>query len=261
MDIGPHTRAYQFSAYTFDTSIADNFVPLIHGGCVVIPSEDDRMNDIAGSMDRLRATFAYLTPTVIQLLEPEQVPYLKTLAPTGEAITEAVIAKWVGRVRLVNAYGPAETAVVCAAADFSTPNPEHPNSIGRAIGSAAWITHPSMPDLLMPIGCVGELCVEGPIVASGYLNEPEKTSAVFLDSPAWLLAGRTGHRKTEGRRGKVYRTGDLAIYNHDGSISYLGRRDSQVGAPPPSLFLFFSFLRLVQDAVTLCDRHPFQHRR
>jgi hypothetical protein len=31
--------------------------------------------------------------------------------------------------------------------------------------------------------------VEGPIVGQGYLNDPEKTAAAFINDPPWLLAG------------------------------------------------------------------------
>jgi acyl-CoA synthetase (AMP-forming)/AMP-acid ligase II len=32
----------------------------------------------------------------------------------------------------------------------------------------------------MPIGTVGELLIEGPVVGDGYLNNPEKTAEVFI---------------------------------------------------------------------------------
>jgi acyl-coenzyme A synthetase/AMP-(fatty) acid ligase len=63
----------------------------------------------------------------------------------------------------------------------------------------------------------GELHIRGAGVAAGYWNDPEKTSAAFVDSP--LLPGR-GDR--------LYRTGDLALRREDGTFEFLGRNDEQV---------------------------------
>lgn len=125
-------------------------------------------------------------------------------------------------VRLLNAYGPAETAVLCAVGEVAMDGSD-PTNVGRAIGSAAWITSPSNPEALLPIGCVGEILIEGPILASGYLGDREQTAAVFLQSTWWLA------RHSNGRRSfGIYRTGDLGVFNQDGSITYMGRKDSQI---------------------------------
>jgi aryl carrier-like protein len=70
---------------------------------------------------------------------------------------------------------------------------------------------------------VGELLIEGPIVGRGYLNDPERTKAVFIDPPVWL-------RQFRGRNvgGRLYKTGDLVQYARDGSLRFVGRKDTQV---------------------------------
>lgn len=69
---------------------------------------------------------------------------------------------------------------------------------------------------------ISQILVEGPIVARGYLNNPEKTAEVFIENPAW--ADRSAGQ--ESRR--MYKTGDLAYFNADGSINFVGRKDTQV---------------------------------
>lgn len=62
-------------------------------------------------------------------------------------------------------------------------------------------------------------------MAWGYVNDPQKTEAVFVKDPAWL---RRGSSSQAGRRGTLYKTGDLVRQADDGSLLYLGRKDTQV---------------------------------
>ncbi|EFQ87557.1 hypothetical protein PTT_16905 [Pyrenophora teres f. teres 0-1] len=89
----------------------------------------------------------------------------------------------------------------------------------------SWVVDPKNYQKLAPLGSIGELLVEGPILARGYLNDVEKTETAFINDPAWLLEGHGDHA---GRRGRLYKTGDLVRYNSDGNLVYLGRKDSQI---------------------------------
>ena len=59
----------------------------------------------------------------------------------------------------------------------------------------------------------GEIHIEGHGLAEGYLNDPEKTAQSFITHP-------------NGRR--LYKTGDLGLYQADGAIEFLGRKDFQM---------------------------------
>jgi thioesterase domain-containing protein/acyl carrier protein len=67
-------------------------------------------------------------------------------------------------------------------------------------------------------GEVGELCIGGIQLARGYLHRPDLTAERFFHSP---YAAR-------GRGGWLYRSGDLAYWNADGTVQCVGRADSQV---------------------------------
>ena len=99
--------------------------------------------------------------------------------------------------------------------------------IGGGIGVRTWVVNPVNCSRLALLGATGELWLEGPIVGPGYYNDPDKTVAAFADDPPWLLHG-TGESDFPGRRGRLYKTGDLVRYNSDGSLSFVGRKDSQV---------------------------------
>jgi acyl-CoA synthetase (AMP-forming)/AMP-acid ligase II len=80
---------------------------------------------------------------------------------------------------------------------------------------------PKDHDRLLPIGAVGELVIQGEIVGRGYLNEPKKTSAVFISNPKWA------QNSTQGC-GRMYKTGHLVGYDDVGCLIYIGREDNQV---------------------------------
>jgi amino acid adenylation domain-containing protein len=218
---GPTTRALQYSAYTFDISISDIFTTLAFGGCVCVPTESERLNDLSGCVARMGVTQVVATPTVAQFLKPDEVPSVKVLVCGGESMSQEFLAVWAHRVTLINSYGPAEatsriTSCVKAAGDDGS-------VIGTAHGGCVWVTASNNPAKLVPIGSVGELIIEGPVLADGYLDNEAKTREAFIEKPEWLRRAFP-----DRAAGKVYRTGDLVQYTADGSLQFLGRRDTQI---------------------------------
>lgn len=221
MNLSHTSRSLHFASYAFDVSIYEIFDTLAQGGCVCVPSETDRMNNLTSVIRQQRINWALLTPSTVSLFSPADVPSLKTLVLAGEAVTRDPVDKWVDNVTLINGYGPAE-------ATFTTVGPISPRgwrsgTIGYMYGSVGWITDAHNPGKLAAIGAVGELIVEGPIVTRGYLDDPEKTAASYIGTPEWLQKLRANKGA-----GRLYRTGDLVQYNPDGTIRYVGRRDTQV---------------------------------
>lgn len=217
------TRVYDFVSYAFDVAWFDFIHALVHGSCLCIPSEFDRKNNLAGSIHRSKATFAFLTPTVLRALDPEDVPELEIIAVAGEPLKIADCTQWLPETRIINIYGPAE----CAAFVTTVEGDSLPMDfcVGRGLGSIIWLTNPDDPSALVPVGAIGEIVVEGPQLGQLYINEPKKTAAAFIEDPPWLLRGGPN---TSGRHGRVYRTGDLARYLKDGSLDFIGRKDTQV---------------------------------
>ena len=220
MGIGPSSRVFNFSSYAWDASISDIFASLTRGGCVCIPSEQERTDDLAGTMSRMKTNLAILTPSVAGLLWPEDIPSLKTLVLGGETAPAPLIQRWTGsgKVQVMIGYGMAECTVTCCQNDFVSPT-TNPANIGRPMGALLWICDASDQNRLTPVGCVGELLIEGPILARGYLNGEKMTNRAFVRSPSWL--------RWDSKR-RFYKTGDLVRYNTDGTISYVGRKDTQV---------------------------------
>ncbi|KAL3420516.1 hypothetical protein PVAG01_06961 [Phlyctema vagabunda] len=221
MGYNSKSRTFQFSSYTFDACIIDIFTTIYHGGCICVPSETERIGDIAGAINRMEVNIGFLTPSVIQLISPEDVPTLQTIQLGGEPVSDENIKTWADRVRLINGYGPTEAAMISVTGPLSWPR-DYQRSIGNPVGCIGWVVDREDHDRLVPIGCVGELLIHGPILARGYLGDPEKTVASFITNPSWLPLSHSGSLE------RLYKTGDLVRYNPDGSISYVGRKDNQI---------------------------------
>ncbi|KAJ0382654.1 hypothetical protein COL922a_012104 [Colletotrichum nupharicola] len=214
----PSSRVLQYSSFSFDISMLEIFTSLMAGACLCIPSEEQRMNDLATCISSMKANWAMLTPSVAGLIRPEDVPCLDVLCLVGEALPQAVADTWADHVKTVNAYGPAECSALTI---VSAPRVRNVKSIsiGRPVNCAVWIVNEN--GHLAPFNAVGEIFIEGHPVARGYLGDDVKTREVFLDDPGFL-------RGVVRHPGRCYRTGDLGRMNPDGSIDFLGRKDSQV---------------------------------
>lgn len=218
--MSPRSRVLQYASYSFDACLMETLTTLMFGGCVCIPSEQQRLDDIAGAINDARVTWAVLTPSVTRLIEPRQVPTLETLVMGGEAMSKADIHRWNGHATLHNGYGPSECGVAAA---WNEAIRDDPTNIGKSVGGICWIVDPQDYCRLVPVGAIGELVVEGFAMADGYLNNKTKTDEVFVQMPEWLASQRPAELSTR----RLYKTGDLVRYNSDGSMAFIGRKDTQ----------------------------------
>ncbi|EWC46357.1 hypothetical protein DRE_04300 [Drechslerella stenobrocha 248] len=218
------SRVFDFCSHAFDAFWINCLLPLYVGGCVCIPSDDDRKQNVEGSISGLQANFSFLPPSLVKQLNPAKMTCLKDLFLVGEAAASDTLREWSRTTNVQVAYGPAECTVMSTRTRDVSAWAGKP-SIGHGAGAVTWIVDPNHGQSLTPIGAVGELWLEGPLVGAGYLGDLKSTASAFVEDPAWLLNGAPSH---PGRRGRLYRTGDLVKYNADGSLVFVGRKDLQV---------------------------------
>ncbi|PVH96199.1 acetyl-CoA synthetase-like protein [Periconia macrospinosa] len=216
-----NARVFDFSSYSFDAAWSNFLHTVSSGGCLCIPSELDRKDNLAASMAQMRVTYADLTPSAARLIDPGVTETLRLLVLAGEPMSHGDIATWASRLTLMNTYGPAECSVTSTASGKLDPTEKEQN-IGRGVGLVTWVVEPSGHNNPIPIGAIGELWIEGPLVGQGYLGDLAKTEASFVQNPAWLLRGGANR---PGRQGRLYRTGDLVKYTSDGTLLFVGRKD------------------------------------
>ncbi|GFF82923.1 hypothetical protein IFM61392_04707 [Aspergillus lentulus] len=98
-------------------------------------------------------------------------------------------------------------------------------SIGYPVSGRCWIADPQDHNRLRGIGDVGELLIETPNLAQGYLYNSERTAVTFVSAPSWI---EKEILVRNSRPMVLYKTGNLARFNPDGSLCHLGRKDHQL---------------------------------
>lgn len=203
----------------FDLAQADIFLPLVSGGELVLTSKE-------ASKDGFKL-LELIKQHGITYLEATPVTYKFMLATgwneklnmqltcCGEPLSvDLAIALKARCNKLYNMYGPTECTVYATASVIEQPE------LGISIGYPFPNTQVYILDqdqMILPPGFVGELYIAGDGVAKGYLNDTALTQAKFLPNPFSTDANA-----------KMYRSGDLAKINPDGSIAFYGRKDNQV---------------------------------
>lgn len=210
-------RVLHFISLNFDISLMEIFTTLAFGACLCVPSEHQRASDPVGAMNQLKVNLAILTPSICRTFRPQDVPSLKILGLGGEPMARQDLERFADRVQVFNGYGPTEATILVSALGPMKVT-DDPTNIGYAVdGTRLWVTEIEDTRRLAPIGSVGELVVESRQLARGYVRDEAKTAKVFVGNLPW-------HETTA----RVYKTGDLVRYAPDGSLRYLGRKDTQI---------------------------------
>jgi amino acid adenylation domain-containing protein len=218
---GPSVRILQLASYSFGAAIAEMLATLIYGGSLcIVPSEARSRLPLV--LKEMNINYMFMTPSFSRLIPPQAISTVKTLIMGAESLTQSDLEKWAPHVSLVQGYGQTECATIMSCHPNMTAK-SHPRNVGSPMSSRFWIVDASNPDILAPIGAIGEILIEGPIVARGYLNDPVKTAAAFVKPPSWR-----GSFPTLGTCERLYRTGDLACFADDGTLIFMGRKDNQV---------------------------------
>jgi len=211
------------SSIGFDLTVTSIFVPLLLGATMHIYPESDENGDfsVIDACEDDAAEIIKLTPAHLSLLIEMNKPSkrIKTFIVGGENFPRdlAIKAKLLfgEDIRIFNEYGPTEAVVGCmwhefdAKADLDVSVPIGSSRSGMAIYLLDEACNP------VPDGVLGEIYIGGNLLANGYLYDDELTSKKFLNTP-WYPER------------KLYKSGDLARFEPNGNLIYLGRKDDQV---------------------------------
>ncbi|MFI5798198.1 amino acid adenylation domain-containing protein [Streptomyces sp. NPDC051677] len=218
-------RVLGLAALSFDLSVYDLFGPPAVGAPLVLPDPARRGDPShwAAMVAAHGVTLWNSVPAQLQMLmhyldvEPAELADLRLALLSGDWIPLSLpghAGRHLPDTELVSLGGATEAAIWSIHHRIETVEP-HWRSIPYGTPLANQRFHVldtalrDRPDLV-----VGELYIAGIGLATGYLNDPERTAERFLQHPETAEP--------------LYRTGDLGRYLPDGEIEFFGRADQQV---------------------------------
>ena len=215
LNLGPSDRVLQFLSPNFDGCVFDTTMAVLCGAVLVtVPLAQLAVGPpLLRTLRDRRITVVTFTPSVWAALPHDELPDLRVAAAAGERLPAAIVRRWSrpGR-RVLNLYGPAETAVWATWHECTNGVEEPP--IGRPVPNKRVYVLDERHRLVRP-GVTGELHIGG-LGIGRYVGRPDLMEQRFRPDPFCGEAGRL-----------MYRTGDLCRWRDDGTLEYLGRRDRQ----------------------------------
>ncbi|MFJ9426300.1 amino acid adenylation domain-containing protein [Streptomyces sp. NPDC101249] len=208
----------------FDISINEIFLPLVHGGRVIVaePGGERDVDYLLDTVERHRVTFTYLVSSMLDLLLEQdgfahRARSLRHVWCGGEVLTPELFARFraVSPAVMYHGYGPAEATIGVSHVVYRTGAIRSAVSIGRPnTNTRLYVLDERLRPT--PVGVPGELYAAGVYLGRGYVNDPRRTADHWVADPF----GPPGER--------LYRTGDLVSWQRDGTLEFLGRADNQV---------------------------------
>ncbi|MFI6469152.1 class I adenylate-forming enzyme family protein [Streptomyces sp. NPDC050516] len=201
---------------SFDYGLYQILLSVIAGAQVVLTSPDRHVR-LLGTLHEHQVTVVPLVPSLGEMLltlskrDRRAAPPVRLFTNTGAALTGPVIAQ------LRAAFPAAQVSPMfgtteCKRITVLEPDGDiaRPGSVGRALdGTEVLILDDD--GRLLPSGTVGEICVRGPHIMTGYWQAPEQTALRFRPDPV------TGE--------VTLHTGDYGHLDTDGHLYFEGRRD------------------------------------
>lgn len=222
-----NSRVLQFSSLSFDASIFELALALGVGGTLYIPPKSAQLPGmvLVQFLNENAITHALLTPAVLAVLPPVELPALQVLITGGEACSSQVVDRWAVNRHFFNAYGPTEITIWAMVAELHPG--DNPLTIGHPIvNTQVYILDANLNPV--PVGISGELYIGGVGLAQGYLNRPELTADRFIPKPFCGNGKEDPTPHSPLSTALLYKTGDRALYRSDGTIEFLGRVDHQI---------------------------------
>lgn len=226
-EISDEDNFANLSPMYFDNSVFDFYIALFSGASLT-PIHRKLLNAPAALIayiESMACTIWFSVPSLLiyviamKALTVSSLSTIRYIVFGGEGYPKIELIKlyrmFKGRAKLVNVYGPTECTCICSAYDLSDDDFLELTGLpplGRL--------NPNFDHLILDddglAADLGELCLIGPNVASGYFNDPDRSAASFitLTEPERFMK-------------RMYRTGDL-VRRDAGNLFFIGRKDNQI---------------------------------
>jgi amino acid adenylation domain-containing protein len=227
--MSPKSKTLCYHSPTWMPFIDYLFAPLLKGGtCLFFPESDTHVVkpiDLSEFADRHGATNAGFVPAMLDIFLEQGLPKSFTDIGCGGAPVPAELCTRVLAVlgeggNMYEGYSGTEIGDVTSARLETHADVERWANDKGYMGASRPHAGQRLAILdengqIVGPGGVGEITVAGPVLATGYLNLPEKTAETFLAKCPALGA-------------RAARSGDLAMWTETGNLQVVGRRDAMV---------------------------------
>lgn len=216
----------------FDNSVFDFYSSIFNGACLVPFSKLETRNPkvLVEKIDAAKCTLWFSVPSLLiflQTLKATDGKYLRSIKRFifgGEGYPKsklkALFEIYSETSDFFNVSGPTECTCICSSYKITVDDFLDLQGFPPLGSMAANFSYLILDDenKTVPDGELGELCLLGPNIGLGYYNDPERTSASFVQNP---------HNRAF--REIMYKTGDLVRYDPvDGKLYIHGRKDNQI---------------------------------
>ncbi len=221
-------RFSQFFDLSFDFSVMDLFVSWGAGASTYVVPDAQKMAPGRFIVDNSLTVWTCVPSLIkimaqMKLLKPGIFPSLRLSFFSGEMLAEAAARLWQAATSngvVVNLYGQCETIIASLAhtCDLDAAVVDETRSV--ALGTqleGIFVAIVNKDGSFAEPGIRGEIAVSGPHVATGYLENSQRTREKFrdLEHPSYGLRS-------------WYITGDLARQDKEGVFHFLGRADNEL---------------------------------
>lgn len=228
ISLKPGYISAQIHELSFDFSVFQVFFPIITGGTIsVVPKEE--VYCPSDYIKRENVELWSSVPTIADImnkfgvLSDNAFPKLKYSIFCGEPLSQQVANAWLGAAPnsyVQNYYGPTEATVFVTKYDYEKKDIKESYYNGIVPIGDVFDDHKILlideNEKIVQDSNIGEIIVNGPQVAKGYLSDDERTKKSFISI------------KSADEVAVWYKTGDLAKYNEKHILEYVSRKDNQI---------------------------------
>lgn len=219
-------RFSQIFELTFDPSVLDMFVCWSVGACLYTITEK-YLTNLPAFIRKHELTFFTMVPSLLSFLlnlrkvYPGFLPLLRHTIFGGEILSQQLANNWQEIApfsTIENYYGPTEATIATCAYRWQSKTKHGSNlvPIGNPFPGQSIVI---VDEQFQPISAdqIGELCISGSQVTTGYWQNEESSNQSFIRLTT-----------IDGGKRLWYRTGDLAVWEESVGLIYKGRRDDQL---------------------------------
>lgn len=215
--------------FDFDVSVKDMYSTLKTGATMqIIPKKmfsfPTKLLDYLDEREittLIWAVSALCIVTTLKGLEYKVPQKVNKIIFSGEVMPIKHLNEWkkyLPDALYANVYGPTE--ITCNCTYYIVDREFQPGEslpIGQPFPNEKVFLLDEGNQLVWEAGKKGEICVSGTALSLGYYRNPEQTKKVFVQNPL-----------NEKYLERIYRTGDMAYYGHDGYLYFASRKDFQI---------------------------------